>query len=199
MQPARFYRLVELLDDDSPAVDHCHRVRDFLVLARHVAISSENCNATICIAHQVLDLPVFRRNDNNSAFGNRVGQNRDEAVGATANLEAVGDIGQLGVQNDGEVRPRIRESHLQDVGWRDVDNNIGTAEPKPAQLVTRLSAVHAASDSAEHVLNQRGYVRGFIQRAQLGDGVIDGSESSGKGALHGLERQCSGTQSNRFV
>src|SRR2546423_2746718 len=57
----------------------------------------------------------------------------------------------------------------------------------------------AAGDSAEHMLNQRGHMRGLVQRAQLGDGVIDGSECPGKGALHDLERECGGTQANRFV
>src|SRR5256885_6972863 len=102
VKPSGIDRFVELLDDDSPPVDHRRRAGDFLVLRRHIAIGRKDRYAAPGIAHEVLNLPALGWTDYDPANWNGIGNHRDQAVGPSTKPVALRDIGKIGIENDGD-------------------------------------------------------------------------------------------------
>src|SRR5688572_20539499 len=176
------------LDDDSPSVTICRGARDFLVAPRDVSV-----------AHEILNLPFLRRDNDYSAAVDCIGHRRHEPLRALILTISLRHIGKRSVEHDRDVGSRVGKSCLQKISGSHIDDQLTVAEAAPHELVARFSAAGPSCNTAGYPLRQTRDVRRLRECGQLGRCVIDGAKRPGESLLNYLEGEACRPKANRLV
>src|SRR5687768_8866112 len=183
MQPTRFDARIELLDDDSPAIDGRCRARDLFILRADIVVGGENRHSASGIADAVLNLPLLGGYDDNAVPWHGVRHDRHQPLGTLTVLKAIRYIDGISVQNDSNVGAGVWQSSLKHVRRRHIDDQPRAVETLFHHLVASLVAVTSARDAAQYVLNERRNVGRFRQSRELGYRMLDRSQCARESTL----------------